>query len=230
MTAEVLAQLNDNNIDTSDHHSTMSFSSSQDVMPSSPTPIGPTLSAASSASKESSDTPTTIQQKDEGEEMMDIKSISSGKAVHTVWVDNTSGNFDILYKRDGADYDPTTLNLSKNAGSSTDAKIAVSGNNVYVVWDDFTPGNSDIFYRRSFDGGATFDPIINLSNNAGQSTRPAIAISGNNVYVVWDDNTSVNFDIIYKRSTDGGASFTEPSKNLSGNAGSSFRSSNSCFR
>ena len=224
MTAEVLAQLNDNNIDTSDLHSTMSFSSSQDVMPSSPTPIGPTLSAAPSASKESSDTPTTIQQKDEGEEMMDIKSISSGKAVHTVWVDNTSGNFDILYKRDGADYDPTTLNLSKNAGSSTDAKIAVSGNNVYVVWDDFTPGNSDIFYRRSFDGGATFDPIINLSNNAGQSTRPAIAISGNNVYVVWDDNTSVNFDIIYKRSTDGGASFTEPSKNLSGNAGSSFRS------
>ena len=62
------------------------------------------------------------------------------------------------------------------------------------------------------------------------SASPAIAVSGNNVHVVWDDNTPGNFDILYKRSTDGGASFTEPIKNLSGNAGTSFMSSNSCIR
>ena len=36
--------------------------------------------------------------------------------VHAIWDDNTSGNFDIFYKRDGADFDPTTINLSNNAG------------------------------------------------------------------------------------------------------------------
>ena len=33
----------------------------------------------------------------------------------------------------------------------------------------------------------------------------AIAVSGNNVYVVWVDNTLGNLDIFYKRRTDGGS-------------------------
>ena len=224
--SKVMAQLRDkdNDSDTSNLHSTMPIYESKNVLPSfSPTPIDPTFSATSSAFKESSGTPTTIQQQDEGEDKMHITTISSGKAVHTIWSDDTPGNLEILYKRDGADYDPTTINLSNNGGLSSDPVIAVSGNNVHVVWTDSTFGNFDIFYRRSFDGGATFGPTINLSENAGQSVRQAIAVSGNDVYVVWDDNTSGNFDIQYKRSIDGGASFTEPTKNLSSNSGISLR-------
>ena len=111
--------------------------------------------------------------------------------------------------------------MSNDAGDSLIPAIAVSGNNVHIVWHDTTPGNSDILYRRSTDGGATFGSTINLSNNAGNSCYPAIAVSGNNVHVVWEDDTPGNIDILYKRSTDGGASFTEPTKNLSNNAGSS---------
>ena len=45
----------------------------------------------------------------------------------------------------------------------------------------------------------TFPNIIkNLSNNAGNSFFPAIAVSGNNVHVVWEDNTPGNTDILYK--------------------------------
>ena len=117
-----------------------SSSGSSTITPSSPTPIDPTIS--STTEENSSDSPPTIQQQQN--DGMDIMSISSGKAVHTIWVDGTPGNDDILYKRDGADYDPTTLNLSNNAGSSTDAKIAVSGNNVHVVWEDGTSGNSEV--------------------------------------------------------------------------------------
>ena len=168
--AEVIAQLKgkDKNSDTSNLHSTMSFSSSQDVMPSSPTPIGPTLSAASSASNES----TTLQQKQQYDEdaEMDATAISEGDTVHVVWGDSTTGNGEIFYKRDGADFDPTTINLSNSAGLLSESPaIAVSGNNVYIVWHDDTLGNFEIFYRRSFDGGATFGPIINLSNNAETS-------------------------------------------------------------
>jgi hypothetical protein len=89
-----------------------------------------------------------------------------------------------------------------------------------VVWRDDTSGNFEILYRRSTDGGANFGSTVNLSNNAGGSFNPAIAVSGNNVYVVWRDDTSGNFEILYRRSTDGGANFSI-TVNLSGNAGSS---------
>ena len=69
-------------------------------------------------------------------------------------------------------------------------QIATSGNNVYVTWQDDTPaGNSDIFFAASNNNGTSFGTPINLSNNAGVSSFPQIATSGNNVYVTWDDNT-----------------------------------------
>lgn len=77
-----------------------------------------------------------------------------------------------------------TINLSNNDGGSESPDIAAIKNMVYVVWRDTSPGNSDIFYRRSTDGGATFGPTINLSNNQGSSGSPALAVDHNNVYLV----------------------------------------------
>ena len=49
------------------------------------------------------------------------------------------------------------------------------------------------------DGGGSFtEPLKNLSGNAGTSSRPAIAVSGNSVHVVWDDDTSGNFEMLYR--------------------------------
>ena len=101
------------------------------------------------------------------------------------------GGDEILYRRStdgGATFGPTE-NLSNNAGSSETPAIAAADNSVYVVWRDSTPGNFEILYRRSTDGGATFGPTENLSNNAGSSTRPSIAAIGSNVNVAWEDNT-----------------------------------------
>ena len=61
---------------------------------------------------------------------------------------------------------------------------------------------------------------IILSNTDGSSSIPSIAESGNNVYVVWRDNTPGSYDILYRRSTDGGASFGS-TVNLSNNDGHS---------
>jgi hypothetical protein len=46
-----------------------------------------------------------------------------------------------------------------------------------------------------------------LSNNAGDSADPAIAVSGNNVYIVWEDNTPGNFEILLRKSVNWGARF-----------------------
>jgi len=148
--------------------------------------------------------------------------VVSGSNVYVAWEDNTLGSGEIFYRRstDGGASFGSTVNLSNNAGFSGAPSIAVSGNNVHIVWYDNTPGNSEIFYRRSTDGGASFGSTVNLSNNAAESAPPAIAVSGNNVYVDWRDNTPGNFDMLYRRSTDGGASFGSI-VNLSNNAGDS---------
>ena len=84
-------------------------------------------------------------------------------------------------------FDPSIINLSDNPTTSRHPAMAVSDSNVYVVWEDESSGNGDILYKRSTDGGATFSEVINLSDNEGESTAPAIAVSGSNVYVVWED-------------------------------------------
>jgi len=66
------------------------------------------------------------------------------------------------------------------------------------VWEDNTLGEREIFFRKSTDGGASFDATVNLSNNVGGSFDPQIAVSGNNVYVVWVDITP-GLDIFFKR-------------------------------
>jgi hypothetical protein len=126
-------------------------------------------------------------------------------------------------------------NLSNSAGFSSDPQIAVSGNNVYVIWSEFTtersrqvlmadstPGNWEIFFRTSNDNGATFGDVINLSNNAGESGRHRIAVSDNNIYVIWADSTPGNWEIFFRVSNDNGATFGDVI-NLSNNAGESGR-------
>jgi hypothetical protein len=90
--------------------------------------------------------------------------------------------------------------------------VTVSGNNVYVVWGDEDGG---ILYRKSTDGGATFGSTVNLSNNVGlsnqggSSEQPDMAVSGNNVYVVWtgtDSATGIT-EILLRKSVNAGTMF-----------------------
>ena len=144
---------------------------------------------------------------------------ASGNNVYAVWVDSTVGGGDIFFRRsiDGGATFSSTINLSNDVGSSLFPHVVASGNSVYVIWSNGSEGSEEIFFRRSIDGGATFSSTINLSNIAGSSTSSSLAVSGN-VYAVWEDNTGLtgsNSDIFYKRSTDGGANFENPVKNLS---------------
>src|SRR5215208_2214246 len=153
---------------------------------------------------------------------------ASGNNVYVLWSNFVTGSSsDILYKKstNGGTSFGDTKNLSNTAGSSREPAVAVSGNNVYVVWrerESTTPGNQEILYRRSTNAGANFGSAVNLSNSTGLSQIPAITASGNNVYVVWQDDSLVSGipDILYRRSTNGGTSFSG-AVNLSNTAGNS---------
>ena len=87
--------------------------------------------------------------------------------------------------------------MSNNTGQSAIPQIAVSGSNVYVTWQDGPLfGNNDIFFAASNNNGMSFDTPINLSNTAGTSAGAQISVSGNNVYVTWQDRTPAGNDDI----------------------------------
>ncbi len=109
-------------------------------------------------------------------------------------------------------------NLSQTGGYSDTPRVATdSANRVHVVWRDDTPGNAEIAYSRSTDG-TTFPLYTNLSNTAGLSMQPSLAIVGATVGVVWQEDGA---EVWFTRSTDSGATFPTPAKNISNTAGAS---------
>ena len=84
----------------------------------------------------------------------------------------------------------------------------MDGSNIYVVWDDNTPGNYEIYFKKSDDGGVTWTTAKGLQTMQVPLYDPAIAVDGSNIYVVWDDDTPGNGEIYFKKSDDGGATWT----------------------
>ena len=147
---------------------------------------------------------------------------TSGNHVYVTWQDATPGSFDIFLavsNNNGTSFG-SPINISNNGVMSLNPQIAAIGSNVYVTWEDRTPGSFDIFFAVSNNNGTSFGSPINLSNNAGFSERPQIAISGNNVYVTWADHTPGDADIFFAVSNNNGTSFGSPI-NISNNAGGS---------
>jgi hypothetical protein len=133
----------------------------------------------------------------------------SGSDIHVVWQDTSKGNREIFYKQSNDSGSTWSGNkrLTSNKGNSCLPTIAVSGSNIHVTWMDETQGNFEIFYKRSSNNGAIWGRKRRLTFNEKWSILPSVAVSGNNVYVVWEDSASGNLEIYYKISSTNGASW-----------------------
>jgi hypothetical protein len=145
-----------------------------------------------------------------------------GNSVHIVWFDSRDGNDEIYYKRstDGGATWGADIRLTDNLSASENPSIAVSGNNVHIAWYDNRDGNPEIYYKRSTDSGASWGTDTRLTNAAGNSYTPSIAVSGSNVHVAWHDSRDGNEEIYYKRSTDAGITWGADTRltNAAGNS------------
>jgi hypothetical protein len=148
---------------------------------------------------------------------------ASDSNVYVSWWDNrTTGNNEIFFARstDNGQTFSEAVNLSNSSGGSADNQIAAQDNNVYVAWWDNKTGNWEVYSRASTDGGETFsEPVMiqGIGNSTFRLAPPqpdiisvdtALAASGNNEYVVWWDNKTGNWEVLFARSTDNGATFT----------------------
>lgn len=131
---------------------------------------------------------------------------------------------DLKYgKSDGYLKDETefskTRSISHDAFDSVYSQVASSGENVYIVWEQAMGGgnnakNYDIYFVVSHNGGLNFSKPMNLSNNSGFSEHPQIVATGDDVYVLWVDNTVGYRQVLLRSSHNAGESFT-PSLRLS---------------
>ena len=137
--------------------------------------------------------------------------VDSNDYIHLIWVDETPGNPELYYRKStdgGTTW--TTKRLTWTSGDTSRPSLAIDSNNhLYLVWFDDTPGNDEIHYKRSTNGGASWT-TKRLTWNSGYSSLPSIAVDSNNhIYMIWQDDTSGNGEIYYKKSTNGGTSWTQ---------------------
>jgi hypothetical protein len=106
-----------------------------------------------------------------------------------------------------------TKRLTWNSGDSQDPAIATDTNNdIHVVWLENKGGIFEedyIFYKKSTDGGTTWTQK-RLTWRATWGGHLTITTdTSNNIHVVWEQSIPyIGTMIFYKKSTDGGLSWT----------------------
>ena len=115
-----------------------------------------------------------------------------------------------------------TIKLNSGWNSIGESQIAAYGNNVYVVWggnpDEKVVGN--MFFVKSSDNGNSFHQPISLTDEKDSLNVEVIADKSNIVYVAWQALLpNGNEEILLKKSSDNGATFTNINENISKNEG-----------
>jgi Neuraminidase (sialidase) len=125
---------------------------------------------------------------------------------------------------------PINQGAGEDWGNDIDVRLAHDGRgNWLAVWSSTETfggkfgGDSDIFTARSMDGGLTWSAPTALNTDAakdlGFDVTPDIGSAGDDTWlVVWSAGDSlkgrigIDRDILIARSTDGGATWTDPSR------------------
>jgi hypothetical protein len=100
--------------------------------------------------------------------------------------------------------------LTWTTGASNDPDIAVDfAGHIRLAWEDGTPGNSEVYYKESEDGGLTWSASQRLTWTLDGSHAADIAVDTSGfIHVVWHDFTYGYSEIIFKKSLDGGTTWT----------------------
>ncbi|MBN1582574.1 MAG: VWA domain-containing protein, partial [Anaerolineae bacterium] len=96
--------------------------------------------------------------------------------------------------------------ISDNVGSSADPSLVIAPDGTpYIAWRDGSGGDDEIYVRRRVGGswqevGAGSASGGGISDNAGNSVHPAMAVAPDGTpYVTWFDNSSGSYEIYVRR-------------------------------
>jgi hypothetical protein len=113
---------------------------------------------------------------------------------------------------DGIDWnEESRVNMVPSALHSS---LALGIDAVHVAWDDERYGtfNSRVYHSMSSDDGISWCNEMLLSDPAGESIDPGIAVSRNGVHCMWYDNIITPTPILYREGTPGCGALAELSE------------------
>jgi len=127
-----------------------------------------------------------------------------------VWSDPVEGSGDLFGARvsgDGVLLDDDALPVVTSAGRQVGPAIAFDGEDCMVVWHDGRGGSWDIYGARMRPSGYVYDPGgIRFTSSSGNELFPAVAFSGSDYLLVWEDQRGGASDIYGMRVTPSGKS------------------------
>jgi len=150
-----------------------------------------------------------------------------GQVVHIVYTDRRDGAGEVFYKRslDGGSTWDTDMRLTADDNIfSGRATIAAWNNQVHIVWMDRRDGNNELYYKRSTNNGNTWTDDTRLTTDNAISEYPSLALEFQTLHLVWNDSRHGNNEICYKRSINGGLSWTADTR-ITNNVGDSYKPS-----
>ena len=89
--------------------------------------------------------------------------------------------------------------ISASSGNSRSASISFGGTGFGLAWSDYRDGNNEIYFATSSTDGDTTGPDSRVSFDPGYSSTPAMAWSGSEYGVAWQDNRDGNYEIYFAR-------------------------------
>jgi len=174
--------------------------------------------------------PTRLSWGIQSSEQPELAADSSGCVV-VVWQNEVfPGNFDLFSKKStdgGTTWSPinrvTWNNDSDRSNICFDSEDTLHLG--YVSYDSPAGGfDYEIMYKNSLDKGTTWSQRKKITYNLDDSYLPYIcSYPGGFLHISWNDESPGNWENFYKRSTDGGATWSAPVR-LTWNPGYSFYS------
>jgi hypothetical protein len=140
--------------------------------------------------------------------------VDSNENVNVTWGDLETLDRRVLFQR-STDLGETfgeSVDVGRSVGQAFNPEIAVGpDDSINIAWEDTAPGESAIMFSRSTDGGASFSEPTRVSSGPADATEAHIAVDGSGrISVVWVDQNPGNPQAFYARSTDNGATFSDP--------------------
>lgn len=93
--------------------------------------------------------------------------------------------------------DPIVIDMEGKFANPTNVEVIADRDVAYVVGQVFSGGNEEILLMPISGNNAT--GLVNLSKNEKISECPSIAMAGDNIYVVWEDLTPGNHEVLYAK-------------------------------
>jgi len=143
--------------------------------------------------------------------------VNSSGEIYIAWWDRREGaDSDLYFARsldEGVSFGTNIRLDDTGSGTSSQGSVDLAVGNdgtIYAAWLDNRNGNQHIWTANSTNEGQSFG-TNRVIYALGSQAEPSIAMSDDGIiYVVWQDATSGNNDIVLSKSTNRGYTFTVP--------------------